>query len=170
MVAACLPAGDAFRKGLPQLPHLREQMAEQARQRSTAARQATHRRRGGISPLRVSTPHELKSCPSTSPTHPGIPEQSLHQKAYLKGCGPVPRLCMKLRRPMLCSDRIATAATPARANGRAGTPAKHCRATGHASPERRNRAPACLHAPYDMSMPYDMSTGGAVGGCMLARR
>ena len=24
------------------------------------------------SPMRVSTPHELKSCPSTSPTHPGI--------------------------------------------------------------------------------------------------
>ena len=31
----------------------------------------TSRRRGGIEPLRVSTPHELKSCPSTSPTHPG---------------------------------------------------------------------------------------------------
>ena len=31
----------------------------------------TNRRRGGIEPLRVSTPHELKSCPSTSPTHPG---------------------------------------------------------------------------------------------------
>ena len=30
-----------------------------------------NRRRGGIEPLRVSTPHELKSCPSTSPTHPG---------------------------------------------------------------------------------------------------
>ena len=29
------------------------------------------RRRGGIEPLCVSTPHELKSCPSTSPTHPG---------------------------------------------------------------------------------------------------
>ena len=31
-----------------------------------------NRRRGGIEPLRVSTPHELKSCPSTSPTHPGF--------------------------------------------------------------------------------------------------
>ena len=30
------------------------------------------RRRGGIQPLCVSTPHDLKSCPSTSPTHPGI--------------------------------------------------------------------------------------------------
>ena len=29
------------------------------------------RRRGGIEPLRVSTPHELKSCHGTSPTHPG---------------------------------------------------------------------------------------------------
>ena len=29
------------------------------------------RRRGGIEPLHVSMPHELKSCPSTSPTHPG---------------------------------------------------------------------------------------------------
>ena len=34
------------------------------------------RRRGGIEPLRVSTPHELKSCPSTSPTHPGPPVQT----------------------------------------------------------------------------------------------
>ena len=34
------------------------------------------RRRGGIEPLRVSTPHELKSCPSTSPTHPGPPAQT----------------------------------------------------------------------------------------------
>ena len=30
-----------------------------------------NRRSGGIEPLHVSTPHELKSCPSTSPTHPG---------------------------------------------------------------------------------------------------
>ena len=29
------------------------------------------RRRGGIEPLHVPMPHELKSCPSTSPTHPG---------------------------------------------------------------------------------------------------
>ena len=34
------------------------------------------RRRGGIEPLRVSTPHELKSCPSTSPTHPGPPAKN----------------------------------------------------------------------------------------------
>ena len=33
------------------------------------------RRRGGIESLRVSTPHELKSFPSTSPTHPGPPAQ-----------------------------------------------------------------------------------------------
>ena len=37
----------------------------------TPARHAAGRRRGGIEPLRVSTPHELKSCPSTNPTHPG---------------------------------------------------------------------------------------------------
>ena len=30
------------------------------------------RRRGGIEPLRVSTPRELKSRPSTSPSHPGF--------------------------------------------------------------------------------------------------
>jgi hypothetical protein len=29
------------------------------------------RRRGGIEPLHVSMPHELRSCPSTSPTHLG---------------------------------------------------------------------------------------------------
>ena len=29
------------------------------------------RQEGGIEPLHVSMPHELKSCPSTSPTHPG---------------------------------------------------------------------------------------------------
>ena len=29
------------------------------------------RRRGGIEPLHVPMPQELKSCPSTSPTHPG---------------------------------------------------------------------------------------------------
>ena len=30
------------------------------------------RRTGGIEPLRVSTPRELKSRPSTSPSHPGF--------------------------------------------------------------------------------------------------
>ena len=30
------------------------------------------RRRGRIEPLRASTPQELKSCPSTSLTHPGF--------------------------------------------------------------------------------------------------
>ena len=30
------------------------------------------RRRGGIEPLHVSMPRELKSRPSTSPTHPGL--------------------------------------------------------------------------------------------------
>ena len=30
-----------------------------------------HRQGGGIEPLHVSRPHELKSCPSTSLTHPG---------------------------------------------------------------------------------------------------
>ena len=33
------------------------------------------RRRGGIEPLHVSMPHELKSCPSTSPTHLGLAEK-----------------------------------------------------------------------------------------------
>ena len=32
---------------------------------------ASRRRRGGIEPLHVSMPRELKSRPSTSPTHPG---------------------------------------------------------------------------------------------------
>jgi hypothetical protein len=30
-----------------------------------------NRRGGGIEPLHVPMPHELKSCPSTSPIHPG---------------------------------------------------------------------------------------------------
>ena len=34
---------------------------------------ASCHKRGGIEPLRVSTPHELKSCLSTSPTHPSPP-------------------------------------------------------------------------------------------------
>ena len=34
------------------------------------------RQRGGIEPLRVSTPHDLKSCPCTSPTHPGPPAKN----------------------------------------------------------------------------------------------
>ena len=34
-------------------------------------RREAGRRGGGIEPLHVSMPHELKSCPSTSPTHPG---------------------------------------------------------------------------------------------------
>ena len=42
---------------------------------SQGYRSTVSRRRGGIEPLRVSTPHELKSCPSTSPTHPGPPAQ-----------------------------------------------------------------------------------------------
>ena len=35
-------------------------------------RATTSRRRGGIEPLHVSMPRELKSRPSTSPTHPGL--------------------------------------------------------------------------------------------------
>ena len=53
------------------------------------------RRGGGIEPLHVSMPHELKSRPSTSPTHPGCSVQKvclgntlilelemLHRKSY----------------------------------------------------------------------------------------
>ena len=36
--------------------------------------QADERQGGGIEPLHVSMPQELKSCPSTSPTHPGSRE------------------------------------------------------------------------------------------------
>ena len=35
------------------------------------------RQGGGIEPLHVSMPHELKSCPSTSPTHPGRDDRDL---------------------------------------------------------------------------------------------
>ena len=39
------------------------------------------RRGGGIEPLHVSMPLELKSSPSTSPTHPGKDNQRMSQKA-----------------------------------------------------------------------------------------
>ena len=62
----------------------------------TCASHAAARRRGGISPLRVSTPHELKSCPSTSPTHPGIPEQSLrHAIVAIYGWAKGRRWCFR---------------------------------------------------------------------------
>jgi hypothetical protein len=34
-------------------------------------RKKVNRREGGIEPLHVSMPHDLKSCPSTSPSHHG---------------------------------------------------------------------------------------------------
>ncbi len=43
-----------------------------ARMRQLCANQ--NRRGGGIEPLHVSMPLELKSSPSTSPTHPGKPK------------------------------------------------------------------------------------------------
>ena len=42
-----------------------------------------HRQRGGIEPLHVSMPLELKSNPSTSPTHPGFMLQHLPEIATL---------------------------------------------------------------------------------------
>ena len=44
------------------------------------------RRRGGIEPLRVSTPRELKSRPSTSPSHPGFRKTKSGIKHCSKGC------------------------------------------------------------------------------------
>ena len=46
------------------------------------------RRRGGIEPLRLSTPLELKSSPGTSPTHPGCdakPTQIEHMQGQASG-------------------------------------------------------------------------------------
>ena len=40
------------------------------------------RQEGGIEPLHVSMPHELKSCPSTSPTHPGLCSGSVNLVLY----------------------------------------------------------------------------------------
>ena len=124
---------------------LYEHMAEQTHQPITATQQAAHRRRGGISPLRVSTPHELKSCPSTSPTHPG-----LHDQRFLT--------CQREAVAFFCLDatwtgtnieaeEVASTVTPERRNGGANAPAEHVHRRSHTSPERRNRAPACLHAP-----------------------
>ena len=62
---------------LPRLSHPYGEMAEPTLQPIMSTEEATHRRRGGIEPLRVSTPHELKSCPSTSLTHPGLHDRSL---------------------------------------------------------------------------------------------
>ena len=42
-----------------------------AGQQNRCQTQISQRQGGGIEPLHVSMPHELKSCPSTSPTHPG---------------------------------------------------------------------------------------------------
>jgi hypothetical protein len=43
------------------------------------------RRGGGIEPLHVSMPHELKSCPSTSPTHPGW-SRVAHSARHTRAC------------------------------------------------------------------------------------
>ena len=52
------------------------------------ARYSFARRRGGIQPLCVSTPRELKSRPSTSPTHPGLKHasQSEHHPSIAQPC------------------------------------------------------------------------------------
>ena len=42
------------------------------RSKRAGGQKSPQRRRGGIEPLHVSMPHELRSCPSTSPTHPGF--------------------------------------------------------------------------------------------------
>jgi hypothetical protein len=46
------------------------------------------RQGGGIEPLHVSMPHELKSCPSTSPTHPGRDDRDLTTKPLQSRVGP----------------------------------------------------------------------------------
>ena len=96
---ALMPRGQAQilkQRRLPRLSHPNGEMAEPTLQPSMSTEEATHRRRGGISPLRVSTPHELKSCPSTSPTHPGIPEQSLrHAIVAIYGWAKGRRWCFR---------------------------------------------------------------------------
>ena len=65
------------RSGKRSAAALAQRTSERAVHTGTSAWHAAGRRRGGIESLRVSTPHELKSCPSTSPTHPGNSAQEL---------------------------------------------------------------------------------------------
>ena len=65
------------------------------------AQRQTRRRRGGIEPLYVSVPRELKSRPSTSPSHPGqnayalcprvatisLVREKLQIKRHCRACG-----------------------------------------------------------------------------------
>ena len=68
------------------------------RDTATAAspRMKCGRRRGGIEPLHVSMPRELKSRPSTSPTHPGIMCQ-LGAGFAIYGRGPAGGACETTR-------------------------------------------------------------------------
>ena len=58
------------------------------------ATSASNRQGGGIEPLHVSMPHELKSCPSTSPTHPGTRENLAGQLAHLSNSINMPSACI----------------------------------------------------------------------------
>ena len=70
----------------------------------------------------------------------GISEQSLRHAVFVHRCGPDVLRCF------FCSDcRSRSTCTNKRCQ--VDTRANRGHTTGHASPERRNLAPACLHAP-----------------------
>ena len=104
----------------------------------------TRRRRGGTESLRVSTPHELKSCPSTSPTHPGCRDEHFGPGAQWFAESSMTGSCTWKPR----EARPAPQGTPQqRSVLLGGRPSRHVRIARRSSPERRNLTPACLHAP-----------------------
>ena len=168
----------------------------------TCASHAAARRRGGIEPLCVPTPHELKSCRGTSPTHPGSRNPILPgMPPLLRRNGRFPQAGQErrgsVRRPDHAPERLSPAIRAGGKHAHAPRP-RPCGACGLASfahgvllntgpaassawghtgrvrggprppyvpcfasppqaagwgpgqmhsPERRNRTPACLHAP-----------------------
>ena len=84
VLCCCTPAGCIFGAwGTPEevaaaTPAVRAMLLQGPVGLGLAGGSKCIRRRGGIEPLRVSTPHELKSCHGTSPTHPGSGNQRLH--------------------------------------------------------------------------------------------
>ena len=73
------------------------------------------RRRGGIEPLHVSMPLELKSSPSTSPTHPGRCCQLLRRTlVHLKVDVDSTLACTKLPHKQTQQPESATKPTPPR--------------------------------------------------------
>ena len=98
------------------------------------------RRRGGIEPLRVSTPHELKSCRGTSPTHPGSGNPILP--------GMPPLLLRNGRFPQAGQERmgISAAAGPRSGAAQSCNPRERKTCTRTAPPPMRRLRPGLFRA------------------------